>query len=575
VTFEPIAPQRLEGLPAGPTSTLRLHAVLGGTNPTTMPAWVWTIEHLQSQTPVTASVVENDAATVQFPLLRPGNYRVTATASAACLGTVTVSATLTPVAQFWVRVTPPRNSKLPPLENVLVQVAAMQPRTHNLPFNIGVPVPIDPQNTSGTDVIRSYVRITSPRSTVRLEGHTDLGVYTPQLDTGRPYEVLVIPDGMVAPQLFTGTPEQLVQNGFKLDPGIAISGRMTSGGTPVQGARILLRTGALPSTPGLAAATGRFQLRARAGDYAATIIPPADSGLPEARIVPGGGLIIYPPAPPSATMDFEWSATETSMLDLTVHRADGTPVSGPVHVRIDSEPGQLPRVGTLILDGQFHIPASGVVHLEDTSDARGALSFAALPRVKYIATLTPLDGTAAIATVPLDLTGAADRVSRTARLARKVSLRGRLLPASLTAGATISAIDPAGDPILRAPSSPIDASGNYALAIDPGRTYSLVVEANPTRSLPRTFVRTIVAPVQDAVRDDLVIPPGLPIEGVVTDARGAPIAGALIEAYCVGGPPACVDVNAPDTSTVRPTAEAVSDDRGSYRLLVPDPAIAN
>jgi len=221
---------------------------------------------------------------------------------------------------------------------------------------------------------------------------------------------------------------------------------------------------------------------------------------------------------------------------------------------------------------RFNYHPRGFVQQEDTSDARGFISFANLPRGKYSATLTPLDGSAAITTVPVDLSGSTGRVTMSPRLARKVSVSGKLVPATLTGGATLLALDSDADPTLPALSTIIDASGGYLLRLDPGRNYSLVLEAEPSKNLPRTFLRSIVGPAKDTVREDVNVGAGVPLSGRVTGATSA-VAGVLVEAYCVGQPPSCIDTNAPDTTNVRPVAETISDEDGSYRLLVPDPAI--
>jgi hypothetical protein len=333
----------------------------------------------------------------------------------------------------------------------------------------------------------------------------------------------------------------------------------------------------VPSTTGVALAGGHFDLRARPGNFAAVIIPPPKSGLPEARLPAGSGLLIYDPLPPRVGLDFKWDAIATSTLDLAITDSAGLPVKTPVRVRLQSTEDALPKVGTLTLtlDKAYPFPTGGFVQVDTASDARGAVTIPDLPRTTYTATLSPLDGSAAITTVPINLTGAASRASQTARLANKVSLTGKLLPASLTSGATVVALDAEADPALPPPSAIVDPTGSYVLRIDPGRTYSLVLNAIPSRSLPRTFLRSIIGPTKDFVREDTTVPTGVSVSGLVTDNGGAPVAGALVEAYCIGRPPACIDSQSPDTGVVRPTAEAISDGDGAYRLVVPDPKIAN
>jgi hypothetical protein len=338
---------------------------------------------------------------------------------------------------------------------------------------------------------------------------------------------------------------------------------------------VLLRAGAVPSTTGVTGSNGTFDLLTRPGDFQAVILPPAKTGLPEARIAAGDGLVIYDPPPPRVALDFAWATFDTSALDLTVRKSDDTAVAGPVRVRLESAAGSLPRAGTLTIDKQFKLTATGFVQRDATSDTRGAVSFADLPRGTYTATLTPLDGSAAITTVAIDLTAPQARVAQNVRLARKITFSGKLQPVSLTAGATLLALDDRADPTGPTPSAIISSAGAYSLALDPGRTYSLVLEAAPAQAVPRSFLRLITAPMKDSTREDLVVPPGLEVSGVVTNASGVPVVGALVEAYCMGLPPACIDARAPDVSNVRPTAEAVSDGSGAYRLLVPDPKIAN
>jgi hypothetical protein len=573
VSITPVSPQRLDGLPVG--SKLRVEATAHGEMAPKTPAWQWKVVHQNTGMPITTTVVEMNAGVVEFPLAAAGNYDITATAAMGCQNGARATAVTDPVASFWLRVTPPAGANVQPMEKIIVDVPAGRAVTRDLALGIGFPVSIDPQNETGMQAIFSYVRITGEGSTMRLEGHTGRGQFNVRLNSTLHYDVLIIPDSTVAPLLFRGTPAQIVQNPFKLDPGVAINGTVSSASGPVPNARVLLRAGVVPSTTGVVQSNGQFDMRARPGTLAAVIIPPPKSGLPEARLSAGEGLNIYETLPARVSLDFVWAPISTATLDLTVVDSAGMPVKGPVRVRLESAENALPRVGTLTLDKQFELPTRGFVQQTDTSDARGALTFTGLPRAAYTATLTPIDGSAAITTVAVDLSGSMTRVAQTARLGAKVSLTGKLSPAALTAGAKVVALDAAADPAVPPPSAIVDATGTYVLRVDPGRSYSLVMEAVPARTLPRTFLRAIVAPAKDSVREEMTVPTGVPLSGIVTDNGGMPVAGALVEAYCIGRPPSCIDGLAPDTTSVRPTAEAISDGSGAYRLVVPDPKIAN
>jgi len=586
VSIAPVRPLALEGLPVG--SRLRVEASASGSTAPKMPAWSWTIQQQTSGLSINPTVVEMNPAVIEFPLDRAGNYNITARAAAGCQTTVTATATDHPVARFWLRVIP-RASEDQPLEGVVVEVPAGTSVTRDLPCDMGVLVSIDPRDATNTQAIFSYVRITADRSTVQIEGHTRSGQLSARLDPAFTYDVLVIPDAQVAPLLFRGNPVQIAQNLFTLDPGVAIGGQVLGPNGAVAGTRVLLRNGVVPSTIGVVSG-GEYELRARAGsDFAASIIPPLNAGLPEARLPAGSNLALYEPLPPHVGLDFTWSPISTATLDLSITDSTGAAVTRPVRVRLASVPDAFPDVGILSLtlpgaggqmDQRFDYHPAGSFVRDGTSDARGAITFSNVPRASYTATLSPLDGSAAITTVPIDLRGSAGRVPVTAKLAHKIALSGRLLPATTTAGLTVVALDADADPSLPAPSALVDRAGGYVLDLDPGRSYNLVLEAVPARSLPRTFLSSIVARYKDSVGEDLTVPSGLSISGRVISSRitggvRSPISGARVEAYCIGRMPGCMDLQSPGTSNVRPTAEAISDGDGVYHLLVPDPATPN
>jgi hypothetical protein len=579
ITISGVDPQDLTQVPVGPTAKVRVEGTVDGPRVPATPLWRWTVIREETRTTLTPAVVEMNPAVREFPVTVAGRYTITAEVAATANGPTVCNATVVatgvddPTVQFWLRITPP-TSDLPVMEGTIVTVSKGQSISRDLSIDRGLQLAINPQDETGRDAINAYVRITSPNSSVRLEGHTQGGPYSVNLDAHLMYDVLVIPDGLIAPKLFQGSPAVLNQTFFRMEEGVPVSGHLTGPNGPIKDGRILLQ-GLVPSTVGRTLADGKYQLRVQGQlpDFTAVFIPPADSGLPQARVVAGRGVRIYPTTQ-SSSIDFAWAALPSTGLDLSVRRSDNTP-AGKVRVRLASVAGSLPPAGTLTIQRGFDLPAEAFVEIERDTDAGGLVSFNGLPAGKYTATLSPLDGAAAITTVTLDLSTPGGPAMQTVKLARKVSLTGKLLPATLTTGATVLALDADSDPGNAPPSAQVDGEGRYTLALDPGRHYALVLEPLPARLLPRRFLRSIVAPDKDSTRDDLTVPQGLTIAGIV-DSGGTPIKGALVEAYCIGLPPACIeDTNSPSTSNVRPTAESVTDESGAYRLLVPDPGIAN
>jgi hypothetical protein len=148
-------------------------------------------------------------------------------------------------------------------------------------------------------------------------------------------------------------------------------------------------------------------------------------------------------------------------------------------------------------------------------------------------TLAPPGPDAAVTTAHLDLGQGSGRVARTIRLASKLAVAGRLLPRALGAGATVIAVDLDASAERQVPTAVVDADGVYLLAVDPGRPYRLFVEPAPLRGLARIPLGPIAGD-QDVPLTEHRIPAGVAITGVAT-VEGTPVAGALVQAYCVGG----------------------------------------
>ena len=109
---------------------------------------------------------------VEFPLRSPGAYYIRAEAAPGCSGEVTATAAEPHdrILNFWVRVTPPRASGLPPQDNTIIVGAGRTQPPRPSPSTRGLPVRIDPHDRNNI-AISSFIRVSSPQSTVRFEGH--------------------------------------------------------------------------------------------------------------------------------------------------------------------------------------------------------------------------------------------------------------------------------------------------------------------------------------------------------------------------------------------------------------------
>jgi hypothetical protein len=359
---------------------------------------------------------------------------------------------------------------------------------------------------------------------------------------------------------------------LKLDPGAAVSGRLSAVRGSVEGARVLLRASALPSTFGTADGMGAFALRARPGLHTLIVLPPPGSSLPEARV--DDAIEIADPAPATTRIDFRWQTVPAVNLTIAVLTADGTAPARPVRVRLETTAAGIPDAATLSVDG-VATDIAGVLRIE-TVTAGNVASFADLPRASYRAILFPsADDGSAITVATVDLAGK-DSGMAMVRLARRVKVSGRLVNGKLDrTGVRLVAFDTAADLAVAAPAALLDASGRYELMLDPGRSYRLFVDPDPVRALPRSPLGGVTATGKDMILDDRLLPSGVVWTGQVSYGGNQAQAGAVLQAFCIGEAPDCVDPGSIVPATARPVAETVSDGDGRFRLILPDPGTSN
>ncbi len=589
-----VSPNRAN-VPAGVGYRMRIGARATGGLVPPKPEWRWQVTFENGQR-VAHTPVDGEPAEIYFPTVDEGRYTITAeivgTACPVARETVAASSPNRLIVEYMVRVKPPAGRPLPVLESDLsVQAANLPPS----PTPISKLLEVDdlriervsPHEENNAALPAFFIQIASRTSTERFDGYVNtLTAARPWFEAPLPrqhsWSVLIVPDSVVsgpntrAPIFFPERrAEDFARTEFEVGPGVTLAGRIAgSNGQALAGSRVRLRAGVLPSTLGSADAEGRFSLRVREGRWEARVLPPAGSGLPEAQVPSSAGIEVAAGASAIEPVQFAYNAIATTQLTVNLLKPEGTAPERAVTAVLESLPGELANVGRWTVPGQPAIAADGFVRLTKES-SNGVVALGAVPRARYRLILSPPDniaGEAATTTVALlDLSAAAATVSRQVTLDRKGRIVGRLLPATVANGLTVRAVDLAEDGVRRtAVLAPVDATGRFELRSDPGRAYRIFVEPPPDRRVPRVALEPVRATAATVTLPDQTLPLPLPVVGA-TVVRGTALPGAVIQIYCRGSAPACVDREAPDITNTLPIDETVSAADGSYRVWIPDP----
>jgi hypothetical protein len=564
VAIIPISPATFESLVAGPTSVMRVNGQITGP---VLPLfdWKWTVS-LADGSPVPVSIVGRDPSLVEFPMLSVGTYTIAVElTSSACVGVKTITAAKPGghVASFRLRVTPPSTQALP-AQDLERQVIGGTPSGGNvLALDPGIVVGFDVVRAADGAALPSYVRLTNVVSGAMLEVRTQAaGPSSLRVAQGM-YSTVVVPDGDVAPVTFAPrSPAAIGAGTLPLDDGALVGGTVSdASGNPLPGATVVLRAGDLVSTTGTTDATGAFHVRARAGTFGLTVVSTLAAGALESRLAAAGGLVIdeATPTPPLA-IKLQPGALVTGTVALSAK--DPTSIDGATRATLVAMT-PLADVGTLTVGGGAPRTLTGDVRFSLHPAADGSLTTGGVPRGVYLLTVFPSsattsDGvTAATLNLSLGNVGPLD-----VRLAQKVMLSGKLLPAVEAEGVRLVALDEGGLPVV----SEGDAGpgGAFQILVSPERRYALRAIPRADQALARaTFP---VVPVADAplVLQDRSMPAALLYGGRVVDPSLQGVGTALVQAFCEASAAGCAD---PTT----PVAETVTRSDGTFQLMLPDP----
>jgi hypothetical protein len=616
----PLSPASLVNLIAGPTAFLRVQgAITWGQTTPYPPHWTWSVSRSDGQAiePTAAGV---DPSIVQFPISIAARYDITVSIGDNCSGSARalVQNGQNQYGLYRMRVLPPSDAAagaVPYEVDLKITAGSPQP-AKDVDFATGLALAIDPSTGPAdplTLAIPSTIRIQSSGSTWVIYGRsTTQSPFRTVLDPLLEYQVLVVPDPPNAstpplpPYLLNRTTSNNVRvdaqfikgnaNPLPLPLGIPIAGHLLSADGPAIGATISLhsyqpsatvgQTDLLFSTVGRADADGAFSLSVNPGGMLSIVVTPPDgSTLATASIDQGINLATSATTVPD--VDFQWLPLPATDLQLTV-KVPGSPAPmDPVAVHIESTTGGFPAVGILSVaaspgsDGgdAWSTVATGVVRRDGGTDVSGQLTLSALPKGPYRLTLAPassLSGSA-ITTLMIDTSKAGDSVQMTIPLTSKIAVMGRLLDAqdddaTDSAGTTVVATDLNHDLIPNVATAIVGSDGTYLLILDPGRTYRLVAQPVAGRGLPSYVPLYGFSTGATAMQlDDQRMPKGVLIHGHVTYA-GSSVPGAIVQAFCQGLPPDCVDRNNLAAGSPPAFASAVSNANGDYAIYLPDPA---
>jgi hypothetical protein len=545
-------PNGFDDLVASPTVQLTIEArVIGLPAEAGAPSWTWHVEprggasSTSSPGGADAGLIDpTQSGDVIDANLGPGSYQILVSNGVQgcpqASMVIEVAEPAPPMLRF--RVTPPAAAQAPSRE---IEVSGTNPSSvGELPLcDLGKSmVTIAPKSTRSLPM-PAYVHITTSSLGSGIEGYTGQGPLLEPLATMLSYRVLVIPDTAVAPFVVTGMPSA---NDLRAaltatwGAGVPVTGTARDGaGSPVVGARVVLRDGDRPSTIGVSGADGSFALATREGTLSVDIVAPTGSGLPDAHV--GAPGIFLPAGTASVSLTMSWARISSAALSVSVVDGAGAPVAGArVRAELSGDPPVVGSLGVHASSATLNdvtLLATGAAWAQVTADDSGVARLGRLPVGSYHLTVAPPGGLASVAITGADVVLGAGGLASLVALAPPVTLTGQLAPASLAARAKVTALDRGPLAAGLTPSATVDENGRYSLPLASGRTYELIVEAPAGQPFSRRAYATVSPGNAIADRTDRMLAPR-PWSGSVTCAGGA-IAGALVQVFCSGA--SCLD----------------------------------
>ena len=497
--------------------------------------------------PVIFTKGDADGITISFKAASAGTYTVSCSVTLDGVGyqlTDTVYIQVTDpgavTLTYTARIIPPASSELPPSEQTL-KVSAVDQSHLTWTVGAGSKVTLTVRDSVNKALLPSYVRLLSIGDDP-LPRDIYLGTGTSKVRVSGNFHALFTPvpsktGAAMAPLLKPYIKGDTLSSSWDVavDPGLQISGTVTAGGSALAGARVSLLSKVpaginVPSTVGQVDKSGAYTVMARAGTVSVTVIPPAGSTLPPARMDKASLQLLGA----STGWDFSYNSVDLVTVTGLATQSDGkTPAVGAqARFTLLSD---APSVGQLKIKGGSSYTASPLVRQTLVADTAGALGGSggavSLPRGKYQVELWP--GTVAPSSEgylvhSLDLTTGTTTRQLSLKLGRRAQVtgivtdaEGKVLQAEVTASASGGSFQAVSG-----------TDGKFSLDLDDGLDYRFVARALGSGVHAGSLVKAVIKIAGNRNLGTLTLPRAVVISGHIKTSGQAGLAGSRLRIWC-------------------------------------------
>ncbi len=360
------------------------------------------------------------------------------------------------------------------------------------------------------------------------------------------YDVLITPlsDAIAPMRLLWDT----LATTIAMTPGTLVTGHVLApNNAPLANARVVLRVGNLPSTIGFTDSTGAFRVRAR----------PSLGAVTEIRVAPSNGL---PMLVATAVFDLTNDVVVRYDAAIAVRNLQGLEVrsasNGLLPFTQVAVRGEQANAGTVTAG--VASSARAIVVASATTDSAGQLPTFLVPTFALAAAIAPPLGATGMVAVPT-VTPAQLRADATAMMTATITLAGVPL-----AGVELQLTPTHTSPLAALPPIQLvantNAAGNAAIAVAGAGRFNVRVVDPQRRIAPLERLDVAVGALGTLTATKAISVLGTTLAPGSTSL----LAGVGVQVFCVQCTVAEQQV---------PLAQGVSDRRGVFAVVVPDPGV--